>query len=916
MIDSIHKALDELCNAVDEGDNGVTTLKAIVESDKGIFSSDEILLLRSLLNVKPHRGKSRLHCRCSIREKSVLLKPEEVIRQLWVLRLINRYHYPKAQIRVEYRVTIGTSTRKADIVIVHHEAPTEPYIIVEVKKTERKDGKEQLKSYCNASGAPIAVWSNGQDLVTWNRQDPNHFLEIPDIPDVNQTIEDITNQPWTIDTLIQKEEQRASSGQTLRHLIKDIEDEVLANSGHDVFEEVFKLLFTKMFDEVDSYENGTPLRFRNTNDNKQFANAIQTQFDKAKDKWPGVFAEETEITLDPNHLRVCVGTLEGWKLFNSNLDILDDAFEYLISKSAKGEKGQFFTPRWVIDMCVRMMDPKENESIIDPACGSAGFLIHAAFYVWRKILDDMGKPVGHLFSAEPKPPRCSAYVRKNVFGIDFDERVVRVARCINLIAGDGETNVLHLNSLDWKNWQTETAEPEWLDVYSEGWKGMRKKAHGKRNKNYRQLNFDICFANPPFAGKIKQSTMLALYQLSQKTNGKMMSKMDRDILFVERCIDLLTPGGRMAIVLPEGRFNNTNDQYLRQYILDRCRILAVVSLDPNTFKPHTGISTCVLFVQKWNDQVGVHYCPRRDDYDVFFAVQNIQSIDNRGLKVYVKNADSLVRDSHGHLIVQHDLFNHDSLTQDGVAEAFEEWARRQELSFAQGEEVNTINNTAKCFRSNIKDIQIARRCDAQFFNPEHKRLIKDISKHAIKVIDLGDILTFNRRGVQPKYVFNGDVDVIQSGNIKEGYIDYADLKTTTINHCKPIAQLYIGDILLYATGANLGRTAVYDSGTDRMAMASNHVNIIRIKFHNPLYIAFILNSPLGRQQTSRYSTGSAQREIYPDHISQIQIPVLSEKDEESLVNRLADVEEKRRKSLNQLSIIQSEFTSKMRSVTP
>ena len=847
-----------------------------------------------------------------MRNKLVLLKPEEVVRQLWVNRLIDRYKYPKAQVQVEYAVTIGTSKRKADIVIVDNETRTEPYIIVEVKKSSRKDGKKQLKSYCNASGAPVAVWSNGRATVVWNRHDPNRFLEIPEIPDVNQTIEDITNTPWTIDTLIEKEEQRAESGQTLRHLIKDIEDEVLANSGHDVFEEVFKLLFTKMYDEVNAYENETPLRFRNTNANRQFASTIGNLFDQAKDRWPGVFPDETEIALDPNHLRVCVGTLEGWKLFNSNLDILDDAFEYLISKSAKGEKGQFFTPRWVIDMCVQMLDPKENESIIDPACGSAGFLIHSAFYVWRQILEDIGKPVGHLFSAEPKPTRCTNYVKKNVFGIDFDERVVRVARCINLIAGDGQTNVLHLNSLNWKSWATETSVPEWTDVYGGGWSGIRKLAPGKRNKDYRQLQFDICLANPPYAGEIKQSTMLALYQLSQKANGKMRSAMDRDILFVERCIDLLAPGGRMAIVLPEGRFNNLNDEYLRQHIMDRCRLLAVVALNKNTFKPHTGISTGVLFVQKWNDKVGQNYCPKRDDYSVFLAVQGVESVNNSGLKVYVKDADKLVRDSHGHLIVRHDLFNHDGMTQDGVAEAFRHWAYEQDLSFAQEDiVVDQHNNSAHWFTSSAREIQAARRCDAQFFAPEHDQLIKELHRRAVKVVRLGDIVSFNRRGNQPTRVPNGSFDVVKSGHIKEGYLDYEEFEPTSKEYFKPRAQVRSGDVLLYTTGANLGRTAVYEADPERKAMASNHVNILRVNGHDPVYVAFVLNSLIGRQQTSRYSTGSAQREIYPDHLAQIQIPILSKQDENDLVDALTQAEKNRRQSLKQLSDLRSSFTLRM-----
>lgn len=896
------------------GDKGLDALMSMVEHGGHVFADVEISAFIDTLVVKPYRQRNRLYCRCPIRCRDIMVKPEEVVRQIWVHRLSETYRYPKSLIRVEYPITIGASApRKADIVVVHQSAHDDPYIVIETKNFHRGDGKEQLKSYCNATGAPLGLWSNGRSAVAWNKQDPNHFLEIPNLPDVNQSIEDVIKQPWTIATLIEKEEQRAQSGQTLRHLIRDIEDEVLANSGHDVFEEVFKLLFTKMFDEIESYENNTPLKFRNTNDNQQFVSAIHTQFDRAKEKWSGVFAEDSEIALSPDHLRVCVGTLEGWKLFNSNLDILDDAFEYLISKSAKGEKGQFFTPRWVIDMCVRMLDPKEGESVIDPSCGSAGFLIHCAFYVWRKILDDLNKPTGHLFSVDPKPPRCSAYVRRHVFGIDFDERVVRVARCINLIAGDGETNVVHLNSLDWKNWVSETAKPDWMDVYGRGWTGLRKHANTKRKRDmdYRRLSFNLCFANPPFGGEIKQSTLLSLYHLSQKPNGKLQSKMHRDVLFVERCINVLAPGGRMAIVLPEGRFNNINDQYLREYIMEHCRILAVVALDPNTFKPHTGISTCVMFLQKWNDEANDHYCPRRDDYEIFFAIQKAQSVNNRGMKVYVKSSGTYVRDSHGHLIVNHDLFNHDNLTQDGVAEEFTRWAHQQGLSFAPAPDHPHETCSQNSFSASIKDAHRAKRCDAQYFHPAHTDLLRAIEERAERVISLGDVLTFNQRGVQPTNIPEGEIDVIRSGSIKEGYIDYESLSTTSREHFNPKAQVHECDILLYTTGANLGRTAIFQATTSRDAMASNHVNILRVSGVSPHYIAFVLNSTVGRTQSDRLSTGGAQREIRPEHIAQIQIPILSASEEKNLVDDWLSAEKYRRESLRHLADLQATYGDMM-----
>lgn len=652
-----------------------------------LFSQEEHLALDSRSVDRSVKGKLVPYAACLIRGKEFQLKPEERTRQLWLARLIDKLGYAPSRIAVEYPITFGRdSSKRADIVVFDADRPTVPYIIVEVKQAKYKDGKEQLRSYTHATGAPLAVWSNGTLAEVWHRKNPNYFMPIHDLPRADQTIEQVVDQPWTIQKLIELEEERVREGKSaksLRDLIADMEDEVLANAGVDVFEEVFKLIFTKLYDEMTSYRRGSALRFRNQNTASQLKTAIQNLFDEAKKKWPGVFLDDERIRLSPDHLQVCVGSLEEWKLFNSNLDIIDDAFEYLVSKSSKGEKGQYFTPRWVIDMCVKMMNPAEEETIVDPACGSAGFTVHAMFHVWRQIIADMGKQENHLFTMEEKPHRCIDYVRDNVFAIDFDEKSVRVSRCLNLIAGDGETNVLHLNTLDWTKWDETAKQDEWLDTYGAGWQRLRKLRGSTRQRDYRQFQFDVLMANPPFAGEIKQSDMLAPYELAHKKNGKLDKAVDRDLLFVERNLDFLKPGGRMAVVLPQGRFNNSSDQRLREFITERCRVLAVVGLHSNTFKPHTGTKTSVLFVQKWNDDpTAGPLCPKQEDYNIFFATQQVESVDNSGRKVYRRNDNgSLMRDRHGHFIVEHDLFNHDGLTQDGIAEAFEEFARKENLSF-------------------------------------------------------------------------------------------------------------------------------------------------------------------------------------------------------------------------------------------
>ena len=476
--------------------------------------------------------------------------------------------------------------------------------------------------------------------VIWHRKNPNYFVVIPELPTAQQTIEDIAGQPWTIDTLIEKEKQREAEGtkaRSLRQLIEDLEDEVLANAGVDVFEEVFKLIFTKLYDELACHRKWKGqkfLRFRNQNTAAQLKVAIQNLFDEAKQKWPGVFPPDDKIKLTADHLQVCIGSLEEWKLFNSNLDVVDDAFEYLVNKSSKGEKGQYFTPRWVIDMCVKMLNPQEQETLVDTACGSAGFTVHSIFHVWKDILKDEGLPVSHLFTMDEKPARCIEHAREKVFGIDFDEKSVRVARCLNLIAGDGETNILHLNTLDWKKWDETIKQEDWTDTYGPGWSKLKK--FRAKNGDNRAFQFDVLMANPPFAGDLKQPDMVSLYDLGHKANGKPEDKVGRDLLFIERNLDFIRPGGRMAVVLPQGRFNNSSDQRVREFIAERCRILAVVGLHPSTFKPHTGTKTSVIFVQKWNDDPKAGpLCKKVDDYNIFFATQRQESKDTSGDKILV-----------------------------------------------------------------------------------------------------------------------------------------------------------------------------------------------------------------------------------------------------------------------------------------
>lgn len=643
------------------------------------FSSEAIERLNKRIEERVDRkGKKYAVAKCLIRNRDIVLKPEEIVRQLFIDKLVNEYRYPLSRMQVEYPVYFGREVKRADIVIMDEDHSIVPYIVIEVKKPKLRDGKEQLKSYCSSTGAPIAVWTNGDQVTYYNRQDPNLFKDIRDIPNANQTLEDVISVRWTIQDL--KDNDRLQKERiSLKDVILDLEDEVLANAGVDVFEECFKLIFAKLYDEfLSGQTHSRYLEFTNAGKTDfKLKEKIQELFDKANKKWRGVFDENTKILLSPSHLAICVSSLQSVKLFNSNLDVVDDAFEYLMSKSSKGEKGQFFTPRYVIEMCVRMLNPKEGEKMIDTACGSSGFPVHTIFHVWQQMVKQRGLDISEFFSLDQKPYEFTEYVKENIFGIDFDEKAVRVARTLNLIAGDGHTNVLHLNTLDYMQWIEVAKQEDWLSTYFEGFDRLKKLR--KERNSFRDFNFDLVMANPPFAGDIKESRILSLYELGKNAQGKQQSRVGRDILFIERNLDFLRPGGRMAIVLPQGRFNNSSDQYIREYITERCRILAVIGIHGNVFKPHTGTKTSVLFVQKWDNEK----CPLKKDYPIFFATMQEPSKDNSGDVIYEKDLETGEKklDSHGHMYVKHDLYNHEGLTKDGIAEAFAEFAKKEGLSF-------------------------------------------------------------------------------------------------------------------------------------------------------------------------------------------------------------------------------------------
>ncbi|MFH1551759.1 MAG: N-6 DNA methylase [bacterium] len=580
-------------------------------------------------------------------------RPEEIVRQLWLYKLNHYYKYPFDRIDTEKSIHFGREihTKAADIIIYKKDKIT-PFIIIEVKSPIEKKGVDQLKSYLSAEGSEIGVWSNGIERVILYRPYPKEFQDsLSEIPRADQTIDDLFEVKRTWEELNPKFD--------FISIIKRIEELALSGSGVNIFEEIFKIIYAKMYDEKLAREkrDDKEVIFRKYRDPEKTYDVINDQlFKKAIKEWPDTFEESDKIKLSPERLNICIPFLEKIRLFElgkGELEIIDSVFEYLITEVSKGKKGQYFTPRHAIKMCVKMLNPKDDEYIIDPACGSGGFLLHTMYHVWKELKTEKAR---------------NSYASKYLFGFDFDDNMRRISQALMLIAGDGKHHIFKRDALDARDWQGREAEGARFALRSLLTK-MDSSADEKENQlTYRYLNFDILLTNPPFAGENPESGLLRQYELAKK-DGKLKNNVERHILFIERSLDAVKSGGRLAIVLPQGVLNNTNMKYIREWLFDKARVLAVVGLHGNTFKPHAGIKTSVLFLQKWDSAADI-----LKDYPIFMATSKKSGKSNSGDYVYKKDdKGNFVSDNKGRKVLDHDL--------DEIAEEFRKFAKKQGFDF-------------------------------------------------------------------------------------------------------------------------------------------------------------------------------------------------------------------------------------------
>lgn len=551
--------------------------------------------------------------------------PEEIQAvQPFVKKLCEDYGYPMdhIQTRPQWHVKARPSDTKkeypVDIAVFSSNVHSDEnfFMIVECKKKSRKDGRSQLEDYLKFSNAFLGVWFNGEETLYirkyYKANGTVNFIEIPNIPLFGQRIEDIG--------LFKRKDLKKTHN--LKSVFNSIRNYLAANNtgitlDTEFVSQIINLIFCKIYDE----------RFKRPDDMVDFragvdenvediSKRIVSIFDLVKAKYPDVFTASDVITLSDASIAYIAGELQQYCLVESERDVIADAFETFISPSLRGGQGQFFTPRNVVKLLVSLVNPGRKDRLIDPACGSGGFLIESLRHVWNQVQkegQELGWPDREIFADQQE------VAIKNFRGIDKENFLSKTTKAYMAILGDGRGGIFCENSLEnMKKWSI---------------KAQTQIVAG---------SFNVVLTNPPYGSKLKidDQSILKQYDLghqwktlkgekaSVKTE-KPLSDQTPQVLFIERCLELLAPGGRLGIVAPESMFCNPSHKYIMNYVEQHARIDAVISMPENLFQPHTHAKTCVVLMTKFDTQK--HQVD--PEHKIFMAVAKWCGHDSRGLEI-------------------------------------------------------------------------------------------------------------------------------------------------------------------------------------------------------------------------------------------------------------------------------------------
>ena len=578
--------------------------------------------------------------------------PEEYVRQNIEKALIRQYRYSVDDCLPEFSIKVGSSTKRVDIIVFDAGTPhiqENAYIIVETKKAKtnpngKKDGIEQLKSYMAACiNARYGLWTNGDERYCFAKReaDGKHtFDEIPEIPSMGQTEADIFHP--------QRKDLQIATADNLLFAFRRCHNYIAGNAGmhkDDAFWELLKIIFAKIEDE----RSGTITFYVTSSELKNQTSAVAAKLRIQKlfqtrvvNKYPTIFnTDETKtIELSADVLAYVVSQLQGYSLLASPVDVKGIAYEEIVGSNLRGDRGEFFTPRNACRMAVEMLDPQPEQKVIDPACGTGGFLITAMNHALKVIRENEAKqwidPTNPTsFEIEELYRKRTEYLSTCVFGLDLNPALVRAAKMNMVMNNDGAGGLFRVNSL---------ANPHVWDPNA-----AKAAALG---------SFDLVFTNPTFGANIviDEVNVLSQYELAavwdKAEDGHLYIRRNKDgepvlqlnqppeILFIERCVQLLKPGtGRMAMVIPNGILNNPSLEYVRWWLLHNVQILAVVDMQRDLFQPKNDTQTSMVLLRRLSEKEKMYAERDEIDYPIFMAVAEKIGHDKRGVAIYKRDEE-------------------------------------------------------------------------------------------------------------------------------------------------------------------------------------------------------------------------------------------------------------------------------------
>lgn len=587
--------------------------------------------------------------------------PEEYVRQTIEKRLINEHKYNQKQIKIEFNLQLGSKKPRADIVIFdkncEEQIQSNIKIIIECKKEtieirNAKEGVEQLKSYMSAClNCEWGMWTNGKQKEVYrkvtNEKGEIEFVEYNDIPSADGNLDDI-NRPKRVSL-------KNAADDNLLFAFKVCHNHIYVNDGlqkQPAFFELLKVIFCKIEDERNI---PNPLEFYTTSEERSNTDGqltvckrISKIFERVKKKHGKIFDSNDEIKLQPRSLAYIVSELQKYSLLNTNIDIKGKAYEEIVGANLRGDRGEFFTPRNVMKMVVEMINPKIDERVLDSSCGTGGFLVTALTHVIVELEKEYSKSLGiqrekwDNASILTFQDRISEMAKNNYFGFDINPDLVKATKMNMVMNNDGSGNILQTNSL--------LPPHEWTDEF----KTKLAEALGINKVNLRNSKtidfFDVIVTNPPFGSKIpiKDEVILEQYDLAyiwEKKEGRwkkterLQSSVPPEILFIERCIQLLKEGGRLGIVLPDSILGAPSLGYIREWLIKYTKIVGSVDLHSDTFQPKNGTQTSVLILQKKTKQEKERELKSGEmkDYNIFMAIVEKVGHDKRGNPIYKRD---------------------------------------------------------------------------------------------------------------------------------------------------------------------------------------------------------------------------------------------------------------------------------------